>query len=408
MNELGPDPQAPSDVAVHGYRVVILSADRPDLVDELAVEIGDLASNIKGTRASVDITTGPTALFADPNPDDPTTALVIIGGPLSAADASIAAAAESCRKAMRVCVPIFDPASDFASQLPLQVHELNGVPWPAGTPARSAASLVLRLLGLAESERRAFISYRRSDASPLANQLRYSLIDAGWEVFLDRFSVPPASVFQEQLDRDLADKAFVVLLESPDAITSQWVEHEVAFAHMHRFGLMSLALPETQPSEYFPAVLDDLRVRLVETDVQGPAGGRVLTEGALERILNAIDLRHARAFQQRREVLMLDAAGELERSGYDIQTIGSWALLASGGAREEVIHTTPRAPEPRDLMTVETLRQQVRVPGRRTRGWVVHPLEDIDRDRASLIGWLSRRRQVGPTPVMLLRSRVAR
>lgn len=152
------------------------------------------------------------------------------------------------------------------------------------------------------------MSYRRSDGSDLANQLRYALVDAGWDVFLPRYSVPPAAVFQEQLDRDLADKAFVLLLETPDASTSAWVEHEVAFAHMHRFGLMSLALPETKQTQLFPAVLDSLRYTLNPADLAGPVNNRTLSFDGLTAVLRAIDRRHAEAYQQRREILMLETS----------------------------------------------------------------------------------------------------
>ncbi|SFN16760.1 TIR domain-containing protein [Pimelobacter simplex] len=375
---------------------------------ELTDELSRRTTMAGGTRAPIDITTDHSALVVDPKPSDPTTALVVIGGSKTATDEDVSQAAKACRASMRVCIPMFDPCADFASQVPDVVHELNGVPWADAQSPEVPASTVLRLLGLTETERKAFVSYRRTDGSALANQLRYSLVDAGWDVFLDRFSVPPAAVFQEQLDRDLADKAFVVLVESPDAVSSIWVEHEIAFAHMHKFGLMSLALPETTRAEYFPAVLEDLRKQLDLGDVDGPIGARKLTPDALESVLVEIDRRHASAFQQRREILLLDAAEELERAGFKVEVLGGWSLLASNAAGDEVVTVTPRAPAPRDLMAVEALRSQVRAPKRRARGWVVHPLEDIDRDRASLIAWMSRHRRVGPSPVMLLGTRVKR
>ena len=85
-----------------------------------------------GTRAAVDIGSDPSVLEPNPTPDDPTTALVIIGGAASAVDPIIARAVERCRRTMRACIPVFDPRSDFADQQPANVHELNGVPWRAG------------------------------------------------------------------------------------------------------------------------------------------------------------------------------------------------------------------------------------------------------------------------------------
>ena len=276
-----------------------------------------------------------------------------------------------------------------------------------GSPEETAR-VVLRLLGLNESDRRVFLSYRRSDGSELAHQLRYALIDAGWDVFLDRYNVPPATVFQDRLDRDLADKGFVLLLETPDASNSPWVEHEVAFAYRRKLGLMSLALPETPKSKLFPAVLPELRCRLQSGDLEATPGGLRLLPDALHSVLGAIDHRHAAAYQQRREILMEETTRELARRGYAVTPIGHWSLLASDGVRDEIVYATPRAPEPQDLLTVDRLRAQARRRGRTARGWVVHSLEDIDLDRARLLGWLCKRRVVGPSPVMLLGGRLSR
>ena len=133
-----------------------------------------------------------------------------------------------------------------------------------------------------------FLSYRRTDGSHLAQQLRHALLDERWDVFLDSFSVPPASDFQHRLYQDLADKAFVLLVETPDVTGSEWVEHEVAFAHTHRLGFMSLALPETTSGQLYPSVLPRLRRQLSHAEVEGPTGSRTLTPAALASILQAM------------------------------------------------------------------------------------------------------------------------
>lgn len=393
-------------VPVVSYRVVLAGDDGRGSASALEAELAAQAGRSGGTRAVLEVTRDLTVLDPDPGIADPTTALVIIGSPATAGDLAAAAAAERCRRALRTCVPVFDPAAGFAGQLPAEVHELNGVEWPAGSGPERVAGHVLRLLGIVEDERRVFLSYRRTDGSALAHQLRHALIDAGWDVFLDRFSVPPAVPFQDRLFRDLSDKGFILLLETPDAAASSWVEHEVTFAHTHRLGVMSLAVPDTAPGELVPAMLEDLRLRLAVNDVEGPAGQRTLTDSALSAVLQKVDERHAQAYQQRREILMLETARELGRAGYDVVPIGQWELLASRGGRDEVVLATARAPEPADLHAVERLRARVRTPGRSSRGWVVHPLEDADPDRALLIGWLSSRRRVGPSPLMMFGRRL--
>ena len=391
------------------YRVVLLTADRQSDADALATEIETQAKRSGGTRAALEITRDPTVLDAVPEPDDPTTVLVVVGGSAATGqDPVIGQAVARCQETLRACLPVFDRSGTFQEQMPTQVHELNGVLWDVGSAPASVAAHTLRLLGLAEGERRVFLSYRRTDGSALAHQLRHALLDERWDVFLDRFSVPPATDFQHRLYRDLADKAFVLLLETPDVTGSDWVEHEVAFAHAHRLGLMSLALPETTPQRLYPSVLPQLRRQLTMAEVEPPTDSRTLTPAALASVLQEMDERHAEAYQQRRETLMLEARAEMRRHHYNVTPIGQWALLGSRGSEDEVVLTTARAPEPSDLHAAEQLRLEVRTRGRTARAWVVHPLEDINEERARLLGWLSRHRLVKPSPLMVLASRLAR
>ena len=391
------------------YRVVLLTADRQTDADALVVELEAQAKRSGGTRAALEITRDATVLDPEPEPDDPTTVLVVVSGSAATGqDPVIGQAVSRCRESMRACLPVFDGCGSFQEQMPTQVHELNGVLWAQGSRPESIAAHTLRLLGLAEGERRVFLSYRRSDGSALAHQLRHALLDERWDVFLDRFSVPPAADFQHRLYQDLADKAFVLLLETPDVTGSDWVEHEVAFAHAHRLGLMSLAMPETAPEQLYPSVLRQLRRQLSDAEVEPPAGSRTLTPDALASVLQEMDERHAEAYQQRRETLMLETSAEMRRHHYTVTPIGPWALLGSRGSMDEVVLTTARAPEPSDLHTAEQLRLEVRARGRTARGWVVHPLEDINEERARLLGWLSRHRRVKPSPLMVLASRLER
>ena len=391
-----------------GYRVVILTADRHDDAHQLADELRRQAGLVRGTRADFDVVHDSSALTDRPEPDEPTTALVILGGPATALDPDIAASAGRCQRFMRICAPVYDPAHSFWAQHPDVVHVLNGVPWSPGAEPYETASTVLRLLGMTESDRRVFISYRRTDGSPLAHQLRYALIDAGWDVFLDRYSVPPAVDFQAALDRDLADKCFVLLLETPEAKSSTWVQQEVSFAFSHRLGLLSVSAAGVTDEQSFAAVPDDMRLRLEGVDQITTPHGVTLTDVSLSNVMRTIDQRHAQAYQQRREILLQETTQELQRCGYQVRPLDHWVLLAHGRERDEVVVATGRAPEPADLLEADRIRLRMRSAGRSCRGWVVHPLEDIDPMRAKLIGWLSMHRLVGPSPLMLLSSRVSR
>ncbi len=180
------------------------------------------------SRASLDVLRGTAALADLQDPDGPPTVAVVLGaGSATAKDASIAAAVAACQQAL---VPVLGVCTDvrrYQRQIPPPLWPVNGRAWPQGTPPDALSAVVLQVVGLADTDRRVFLSHCRSDGSALAEQLRTALADERWDVFLDRFSVPPADGFQERIDRELADKAFVLLLETPlrpaaDGSSTRW------------------------------------------------------------------------------------------------------------------------------------------------------------------------------------------
>jgi hypothetical protein len=390
------------------YRVVILTADRQPDADALELSLRSHAMVVGNGRVSLEIQRGLAASASLHDPDGPpTVAVVLSGGSVTAKDVAIAEAVDACQRALVPVLPVCTQLRRYQEQVPPSLWPVNGKAWSKGASPDALAALVLQLVGLADEDRRIFLSHRRFDGSVLAEQLRTALGDDRWDVFLDRFSVPPAVDFQKRLDRELADKAFVLLLETPQASGSDWVEHEVAFALRHRLGLLSLAFPETTRAQLFPSVHDSWRQRLAPSDFVAGARAGALTQAALERVLVDVELGHARATRLRRESVMTDAEAELLSLGYDVRPVAEWALLGTRGGRQELVLATPRAPVAADLREAEMQRRLHRRSGVPTRAWLVHPTEDVDESRASLLLWLTERRKVAPTPLMLLRSRLS-
>jgi hypothetical protein len=392
------------------YRVVVLTADRQADADALAEALA--RHTLVAGNGGVDLEIGRARSELDDvgDPDAPPTVLVVVsGGKQTAEDDDVVAAADKCKRALVPVLPVVHDLRRYPAHVPPALGPVNGFAWPRGTPAGPVANAALRLVGLMEEDRRVFLSYRRTDATDLAEQFRTALGDQRWDVFLDRFSVPPAVDFQARLDRELADKAFVLLLESPMASASAWVGHELAFAVNHGLGLAALTLPGTSADQQFTTVDETFRIRLSTTDLTGAPEHERLTGPTLARLLVEVELRHAAAARLRRDQALTDALAELEVLGYEVDTVGERVLLAvhPRGGRREVVLVTGRAAVPADLRTAEHERRRARGAGAVTRGWVVHPTEDIDADRASLMIWLSRHRQVAPTPLMLLRARIS-
>ncbi len=132
--------------------------------------------------------------------------------------------------------------STVSNKLPEALRCVNAALWEHG--GAEVARSLLRMLGLVEAERRIFISYRQSETRKMATQLHTELVQRGFDVFLDRFSIEPGVDFQRRLEDDLCDKAFVLLLESDGLGESKWVRHEIAYAHAHRIQILALTLPD--------------------------------------------------------------------------------------------------------------------------------------------------------------------
>ena len=393
------------------YRIVILH-DRRDaeyrlLRDAIFLE----ASALSGGRAQIEVTHDASFSLNPPGMGDPATAFVFIGSVTGAASLALEEAGHRCRAHLVPTLPVLvGKSASVDSQIPPALRSLNAVKVESSVSGpnsySSVALKILSLVGLGEIDRRIFLSYRQADASLLADQLRRELIDSGWDVFLDRFSVPPGEDFQRRLDTELADKAFVLLLETRSATNSVWVEHEIVFAQSRKLGLLSLRLPGTSDSELFPGLDPGYRISLPVASFRGSGPRTRLKLVDLRALIQELEERHTLAYNLRRESAMLECSEELRRAGYKVSVLAEWSLLGEKTGRREVVHVTARSPEPTDLRVVDRIRLANRVTSVPTRGWVIHPMEDVNDSRSSLMAWLSSRRPLDTSPVMTFYARL--
>ena len=97
---------------------------------------------------------------------------------------------------------------------------------------RALTGDILKAFGLTRDVRQAFISYKRTDSAGIAKQLAHTLFDRGYQVFLDTASVEYGGVpFQDVLKDRLANIDLVVLLDSPNALKSEWVREELTMVN---------------------------------------------------------------------------------------------------------------------------------------------------------------------------------
>ncbi|HEY0150553.1 MAG TPA: toll/interleukin-1 receptor domain-containing protein, partial [Longimicrobium sp.] len=125
-------------------------------------------------------------------------------------------------------LPVFPADADLSSleKRNAELAKINAAFW-----SRSITEIIPTVLSTAavtSDDFRIFISYKRLDSLPLAHQLFGALTEAGFDVFMDRFSIEPAVNFQVRLTQEMADKSMLVLLESAQLAQSPWTQLEIA------------------------------------------------------------------------------------------------------------------------------------------------------------------------------------
>ncbi len=251
---------------------------------------------------------------------------------------------------------------------------------------------------------RVFISYRRLETLPVALQLFDRLVHEGFEVFLDRFSIPPGYDFQRRLNQELEDKAMVVLLESKSLKDSKWTQHEIDFAKRYRLGLVSLRMPDVKDEDVIASLQSRPFVRLKEEYFTGPAVPKPdpddpkkermvpewprLAKEAEDRVTTLIKTAHADALFARRHRLRTDVVAALANEQLNAIYQGSGPITVSSSDGEHLIWLTTRPPEVEDFRSVFTALAAKAKLIPTSRGLIIGPQAALEPDRRRRLDWL--------------------
>lgn len=263
-----------------------------------------------------------------------------------------------------------------------------------------ALPAILARADITSAASRVFISYRRLETLPLALQLFDELTHEGFDVFLDRFSIPPGYDFQRRLNQELEDKSMVVLLESKGLKESRWTQHEIDFAKRNRLGLISITMPSISEKDLLTSV--NLREKPVQTEfvgepapVEDPKNPGVfldqwpkLREEALNRVVSVIKQAHTDSLFRRRHRLRADLVSELKKRGVQAEYCAVGPLLV--GPDQHMLWLTTRPPQVddfRELHAAHTVRTNCTVD---SLGIIVGPLAAHEPDRHERVAWLCR------------------
>lgn len=282
-------------------------------------------------------------------------------------------------------LPVFPQETDIQACLPAGLKERNASVWRR--EVKEAIHDILYVAGI-DRDRRLFISYIRAEASALAEQLFEALTKQSFEVFLDRFSVPPGVDFQEQLTEDLADKSLVLVLESPRINTSEWTQYEIGFAKKHKLGFVALTLPPPNDTAQVLGIDASHRLKLEAVEVDA---SQRLTEARLPEVLERIRQEHRNAALRRQYELQLQLHSELQRRQIESEMTASGLYLAKAAGGDYGLWLTARPPRLMDFYQAQM------APAGRTLldRALLAPRQALRGEHAEMHQWLERLTRLG-------------
>jgi hypothetical protein len=370
------------------YRIQVVQIDRQDWFDALRKAlIAELRA--VGVHHSVDLQIGADSIGAEPG------LVVYLGSDAAVADTSCIAALDQAVSELRTVIPVVDDLRRYRQLVPRALEHINGWQWTGGDEDTTLrlARFLLEDLGIEERQRSVFISHKRDDGLLAAEQLRDHLSKHGFEPFIDRFDIRSGEDVQSTIADALECYAFILLLETPLAHTSEWVYDEVDYALSHGMGIHIVRWPG-DPTP-IPGSDRLRRQELTLDDLVPLKGYDVLADAALDRTLSEVEAAHAFALVRRRRNLLRSIEEAAEAKGLTSTPLPGWRLIIDTGQKREIVGVCPRLPEVVDLRGIDAARESSSATPERA--LVVHAARILRSDRRSLLTWAA-----GDRPIALL------
>lgn len=203
---------------------------------------------------------------------------------------------ERMTRAAVVVIPVVSNISKLSRLVPKELQPINGTDLRK-SDVSAIANTALENLHLLRQERRLFISYRRADSSAVALQLRHLFEACGYDAFLDTHSVSIGDRFQEVLWQRLVDSDLLLLLHTPEFLTSRWTKEELAQAEALTVGILQIVWPGHSPAPHTNLCE---RIYLNRSDFQGTS----LKRDARAKIAAGVESLRARCLAARHNNLV--------------------------------------------------------------------------------------------------------
>lgn len=251
-------------------------------------------------------------------------------------------------------LPVVSSLERYRSHVPPALHPINGTAATTDDELTAVAARLVEELGLVRQRRQAFVSYCRKDSSKAAQQVYQALDQRGWQVFLDTHSVTVGAPFQPVLWDRLNDADLLVLLDTPGAVASRWVEEELARASNLGIGLLQLVWPghaRAVGSDFaYAEYLDEGHFR---TGSWTARGGRLLRARKVRSIALTAESIRARCIAARRARLVGELTTRARDLGVAVAAQPERYIEVRGRAGRHLVVPVIGAPRSGDLQRAE-------------------------------------------------------
>jgi hypothetical protein len=333
------------------YAVEVFHSDRHAWVAELEQAVNEELQDIGLHRTvRVEVTE------STPSASTPVVG-AYLGSPGAACDTTLGNRIATALAAGTLVLPVVEDLSQFAANVHPTLLFANGFERGGSEDSRRLARVLLENLGIEERDRRVFISHKRDDGLGAAEQLHDHLTHAGFRPFIDRFAIRSGEAVQDSIADALEDHAFLLLLETPLAHTSEWVFDEVDYALSHTMGILILRWPgDPVPVPGSPGLP---RLQMEEDDLfKDDHDYDVLTTAALDAVVARVEASHAQGLVRRRRMLVRSIEEAARASGCNAcLPLPDWRLWVEHPAGSTLVGITPRLPNPTDLQALDDARR---------------------------------------------------
>lgn len=286
----------------------------------------------------------------------------------------------------RFVIPVVSPTDRFTEVVPAALHVFNGFVDDGSDDAKMRlANRLLEALGLIRDHRRLFVSYKRDEATGVANQFAAAARERGFQVFLDTQSIKQGVLFQPNLWDAMADTDIVVFMDTSTALDSPWVRQEFERAALHGITILHLVWPgriskanpiarANELSELHPLTADDFWPSAPPTRRSGK-----LRRTTLIQVLAHLEHVRAQAYAVRRARLVSSLCKRLAQTGtkYVIEPSGAIRVAAS---RPRLVVPIVGHPESRHFQQADAAAASA--------ACLLFRSEGLHRERLSHLEWL--------------------